>query len=156
MEIGSFPCYANRFETAPCFLQLKHAQFCSQSATALANFPSLQRNLFHRLLKAETPACKRENMCMVHQAVDQRGRDLVSPKMEFHWPNSKLDVTMTLCLSLQSAITLNNNSDSVWLKGTYPTSSRMSRSTFLSLSRNQLTVPAANLSCKIPTRSEAR
>lgn len=24
---------------------------------------------------------------------------LVSPKMEVHWPNSKLDVTITLCLS---------------------------------------------------------
>ncbi|MBG9792810.1 hypothetical protein ABD76_10050 [Paenibacillus dendritiformis] len=41
-------------------------------------------------------------------------------------------------------------------KGHYPTSTRMRRSTFLSFSRNRLTVPAENFFCKIATRPEAK
>lgn len=46
---------------------------------ALANLQSLQSDSFHSLFETEA-ACKRENVCMVHQAVDQRRREFGVPK----------------------------------------------------------------------------
>ena len=79
-----------------------------------------------------------------------------SPKMRFHWLNSRLDVMIKLFRSYQSVMRWNRSSADSFVRGMYPISSKMIRSADSRREWKLLSFPSLQALLSCSTSSETR